>query len=127
MTAYDLETSYLADSELVDLVQEATLEIPTETGIPDKVTGLDVHRGDLSTTEFRSIAAGLSLSSSAAAFVVWPPIDSTTKEAVPLNIKQGSVLRITDDNSGWIVQAHEQSRFGHYVMLCDAEIVNAPT
>lgn len=126
MAAFDLEKSYIPDHELVDFLDEASLEIPNDTETPTTITGLHVRREDLNTTEFRNLAAGLSLSSSAAAFVVWGPTDEEG-EPVELNIVQGSVIRLDDDGTGWLVQAHERSRFGHYVMLCSEELTNAAT
>ena len=129
--AFDPTTAYRGDYQWFDFVDAATLEIPNDTGTPDKVDGLKVRRSDLDTTDFLALAAGLALSSSAAAFIVWPPVTTDTDEVVELDVRQGCVLRIDPPSAGagqgWLVQAHTRSRFGYYLMVCDQEVVNAAT
>lgn len=122
---FDPTTAYLNEHQWFDFVEDATLEVPTTGGGPTIIDGLKARRENLSTTDFQGIAAGLALSSSAAAFVVWAPVDPNSSEAVELGIRQGSVVRLATSLDGWIIQAHERSRFGHYVIVCDKEIVNA--
>lgn len=124
---FDPTTAYLGEHQWHNFIEEATLEIPNGTTTPDQITGLHVRREDISTSAYQGIATGLALSSSAAAFVIWAPVDPNSAEAVELGIRQGSVLRLDESLDGWVIHAHERSRFGHYVAVCDKEAVNAAT
>jgi len=137
--AFDPTTAYRLDYQWLHFSEDATLELPNETETPDQITGLKVQRGDLNAREFQSLAAGLALSSSAAAFIVYPPIDPATNQQLDLGLYQGCLLRIVEAdtvtseellanrNVGWLIQAYERTRFGHYLMVCDKELVNVTT
>lgn len=122
---FDPTTAYRGDYQWHDFVEDATLEIPNATTEPTIITGLHARRENIDTSAFQGIAAGLALSSSAAAFVIWPPVDEAAAEGIELGIKQGSILRLDATQDGWVIQAHERSRFGRYVAVCDKEVVNA--
>lgn len=124
--SFDPRTSYAGDFLYHDFVDDASVEKPSEAGT-DVITGLHARRADLDTTEFLGLAAGLALSSSAAAFCVWAPIDPDDDGPVELGLYVGCILRLAEDATGWVIAAHTRSRFGHYLMICDAELVNAAT
>lgn len=130
LPTFDPRTAYKGDYQWFDWVENAALETPTAGGEPNILDGLHARREDLNTTDFIGLTAGLSLSSSAAGFAVWPPVASDSDEVVELDIRPGCILRIAagseEAGEGWMVQAHARSRFGHYALVCDKEAVNAP-
>ncbi len=116
MTAFDLTTSYTADYSLVDLV-EATSWIYGST--PTTVTGLMAQWGDFSFADMSSVAAGIGLSSEAAAVVVWQASASTTFAPQQGHILSGAV------SGRWIIHSFVQVEFGHWNCICEKEVTNA--
>lgn len=93
------------------------------------VTGLKGRWGDFDRPDLMSMAAGLGLSTEAAAVVVWQPTpaDVAQEDRDPTFIpKAGHVLRrTTKGNEGWVVMGVLESRFGHWSLGCEREVVNA--
>lgn len=120
MTAYNLSTSYTNDYELADWIENVTWE---RHGDPDpiKTTGYKGRWGDFDTPDLQSMAAGLALSSEAAAVVVWQPNSIDT----PFTPASGHILRRESKaNEGWVVIAVLESPLGHWMLACDKEVTN---
>lgn len=85
-----------------------------------RVTGLKARWGDFDTPDLQSLAAGLGLSSEAAAVVVWQP--DSNKAFAPA---AGHILRRESlGNEGWVIIDSIKSRFGHWSCACEREVTN---
>jgi hypothetical protein len=120
MTAFDPATSYANDYELMDFVEELIWEHPG-----GKLDGLKGRRADIKGPQYLPVAAGMRLTTSAAAFVVWQPTPTdSTAQNVAFAPQPGQVL--TDAlGSRWIIQWSDKSRFRHWAMILDVEPQNA--
>lgn len=116
MTAFNPSTSYAKDYELADFVERATWEYGSE---PTQVANLKAQRGAIDTPDLISVAAGLGLSSDAAAIVVWQATASTTFAPKP-----GHVLQLATSGR-WVIRAIDASQFGQWTCLCTKEVTNA--
>lgn len=119
---FDPSTSYQSDWQLLDFVEEATWE-KANTGLEsERVDGFKVRRGDANTPEFASLGVGLGLRSSAAPFIVWPPIPADDADPIEFDPQAGQVLRTA--KAGWIIKAFERSIFGRWAVMCEQEKLN---
>lgn len=124
--SFDPETAYHNDWEFFDRVESVTWELPGG----ESHTGLKGRWGAINTPDLVSAAAGLGLSSDAAAVVVWEPkpddvaVADWQPQFAPTH---GHVLRRTDENDeGWMVIVVTRSPFkGKWQILCDKEVLNA--
>ena len=121
MANFDPTTAYRDDWKFTDFVEEAAWESQTPDAGPNILTGFRARRSDIDTPEMQSLAAGLALTSSAAAFVVWEP----TAMNDDFDPKPGDRLRIAD--GGWVVRRVERSVFGRWAAVCEREKVDALT
>lgn len=123
--AFDPETSYHAEYTYVDRVKDVTWE--RSEGLV--VTGLKARWGSISTPDLSSIAAGLGLTSDAAAIVVWEPNPSDTAVAdwePNFHPRVGEILRREDTNEGWVVKdVTKMQTKGKWLVLADVEVTNA--
>lgn len=124
--AFDPATAYGDEHQWFHFAEDVTW-VHGETS----ETGLQGRWGDFDRPDLQSMAAGLGLSTEAAAVVVWQPtpadVDQEDREPtfVP---KAGHILRrTTKGNEGWVVMGVVESRFGHWVCGCERETVNATT
>lgn len=106
--------------------QRFTEDVTWENTSGERVTGIKARFGDFDHREAISVAAGLTLSSEAAAVVVWQPKTPSGDEPnVLFAPAEGHVLRRESKaGEGWVIQAVQQSRFGHWVCACDREVSN---
>jgi len=123
---FDPTTAYAADYQWLDFIEDITWEVPTEAG-PEQTTGLRGRWGDFDTPDFASVAAGLGLSSNAAAVVVWQPKPADVSTWEPTFVpKPGDILRReAQEDQGWVILSSTRSRFGHWLCACEKEVVNA--
>lgn len=89
------------------------------------VTGLKARFGDFDTPDLQAVAAGLAFTNEASGVVVWQPTVNGQAPAVPFAPACDDILRKeTGDKSGWLVKGILKSRFGHWSIACDREVVN---
>ena len=130
-TAFDPRTAYRSQGQFKSFRESVTWEKPTDDGI-STLTGLTATFGDFDTPELQSLAAGLALTSESAAIVVWQP---DVDEDAPL--PEGStapqafapasghiIRRESVGGEGWVILSATRSRFGHWLLVCDREVVN---
>lgn len=128
MAAFGVTTAYHNEWELHDRVEDVTWERPSDDG-PVITTGLKGRWSAIDTPDLLSVAAGLGLSSDAAAIVVWEPkpTDVAVADWVPqFAPKPGHVLRRSEENSeGWIIKNAARSVFkSKWSLLVDKEVEN---
>lgn len=121
---FDPETAYHGDWQYVDRVKAVTWE--TQGG--EFYTGYKARFGSVASLDISSIAAGLGLTSDAAAIVVWEPksSDVAADDWTPLFAPQaGDVLRVDSTGVGWIVKdrTHEPME-AKWIVVADKEVVN---
>lgn len=123
--AFDPETAYHGDWQYLDRVKDVVWEQPDGT----IVTGLKARWGSIHTPDMLSIAAGLGLSSDAAAIVVWQPKPSDTSESdwePTFAPRDGHLLRVVTTNEGWVIRdATRLQTHGKWLLLADREVTNA--
>jgi hypothetical protein len=130
MTAFDPSTAYSQDYQWLDWVESVTWEREGEAG-PILVDGLKGRFGDFDTADLQSLAASLALTSEAAAIVVWQPTPSdqdepTSEDDRTFAPKSGHILRREEhDNEGWVIVGFNRSRFGHWNIAIEREVLNA--
>lgn len=121
---FDPETAYSGDHQYHDRVKDVSWEIIDGA----TVTGLKARFGTIDTPDLTSVAAGLGLSTDAAAVVVWEPKPSDTdaEDWEPAFApKSGHLLRL-DTGEGWLIHAVVKSQLaGKWNLLVDKEIANA--
>lgn len=124
--SWNPSTAYGDEHQWLDFVEDVTW-VHGETS----ETGLKGRWGDFDTADLQSMAAGLGLSSNAAAVVVWQPTPSDVDQEdrdPTFAPKAGHILRrTTKGNEGWVVMGVLESRFGHWSLGCEREVVNATT
>jgi hypothetical protein len=119
--AFDPTTAYADDYRWHDFIEEITWEVPDGESVTH-YTGLQGRLTDVHSPEVQSMAAGIGLSTDAAAFVVWQPSTVTTFTFAP---RPGHVLRrVAEQYEGWSIADVQKSRFGHWVCIVDQEVTN---
>ena len=122
---FDPTTAYLGDYQWQNFVEDTTWEVPGDP-TPARMNGLKGRWGDFTTPDFRSLAAGLAFSTTAAAVVVWQPTPSDeTEPPFTFTPKSGHILRRESKGSeGWLILDATQSQFGPWLCACEKEVVN---
>ncbi len=92
----------------------------------DKLTGLKAKLSDSNNADIVSLTGGIGLNTEQAGFVVWQPNSSNGSEpAIPFAPASGDILRReTKGGEGWLVTGVKDSRFGHWTVVCEREVVN---
>lgn len=90
------------------------------------VTGLKARFGDFDTPDLQAVAAGLAFTNEASGVVVWQP---NAPDGSPPNVAfapiEGEFLRKeSGDKSGWMIKGQLKSRFGHWAIAAEREVVN---
>lgn len=129
--AFDETKAYQGDWQYVGRVVDVTWEHQTLTDT-ENTTGLKARFCSVSTPDLVSVAAGLGLSTQAAAVVVWEPkpIDVAATDWQPsFNPKNGDTLRIeagVNQSQGWVIhEVTSHSNQGIWHLLVDKELINA--
>lgn len=118
---FDPTTAYANDYQWQNLVENLTWEVTSDTETL-QYSGLKGRLDDTQTPDIQSVAAGIGLSSDAAAIVVWQPTTVTTFDFDP---KPGHVLRRdAEEYEGWVISSVRKSRFNHWVCIVDKEVTN---
>jgi hypothetical protein len=86
---------------------------------PTTVQNLKAQRRNIDTPDLVSVAAGLGLSSDAAAIAVWQATASTTFAPEP-----GHILSMATSGR-WIIRSLVAVRFSWWLCLCEKEKTNA--
>lgn len=131
-------TSYSQDYQWMDFVENVSWHYTrvgegTDDIVNESLDGLKGRWGDFDTPDLTALAAGLGLSSQAAAIVVWEPIPSDADDdwEPTFSPKPGHTLRRQDvldeagSPEGWIIQSVHRSRFGHWLLPSEKEVLNA--
>lgn len=121
MAAFDPSTAYANRWQYMRFIEPVTWERKNDTS----VTGLKARFGDFDTPDLQAVAAGLAFTNEASGVVVWQPTVNGQAPAVPFAPACDDILRKeTGDKSGWLVKGILKSRFGHWSIACDREVVN---
>ena len=126
---FDPTTAYEGAYQYIDLVEGVSWERSTDAGTETQ-TGLKGRWATIDRPDLVSVAAGLGLSTEAAAIAVWEPkpsdVDADDWQPT-FNPKPGDVLRRTEEDSeGWLIASVVRSGLrGKWSILADKVIANA--
>lgn len=132
--AFDETTAYRNDYQWVSRIVNVTWEFLDEAGQVQTTDGLKARFGPISSPDLLSVAAGLGLSSQAAAITVWEPKPSDVDVADWVTVfdpKPGHILRkeVIEEGAvaeGWLVKdASRSTGKGKWFLLAVAEVTNA--
>lgn len=117
MTAFNPATAYAGNHAFLGFVEATSWERNVDDTLTT-TTGFKAKRGPIESPDLVSVAAGLGLSSDAAAIVVWQATATTTFDP-----KAGQILDLATSGR-WLIKSTHASRFSNWVCLCEKEVVN---